>query len=80
MTRLGSALFTGAPSQECRLGEDRVRQLPALPAEPPADARAWLDALYLGIVCCQTDRVGRLCRRARAPGWLLNRERLEKIS
>ncbi|WP_338782837.1 immunity 49 family protein [Streptomyces sp. DG1A-41] len=61
-TRLGSALFTGAPSQECRLGEDRVWRLPALPAEPPADARAWLDALYLAIVCRQTDRIGRLCR------------------
>ncbi|MFI8831539.1 immunity 49 family protein [Streptomyces afghaniensis] len=61
-TRLGSALFTGAPSQECRLGEDRVWQLPALPAEPPADARAWLDALYLAIVCRQTARIGRLCR------------------
>ncbi|MEU2271125.1 immunity 49 family protein [Streptomyces olindensis] len=61
-TRLGSALFTGAPAQEYRLGEDRVWQLPALPAEPPADARAWLDALYLAIVCRQTERIGRLCR------------------
>ncbi|MFF5977429.1 immunity 49 family protein [Streptomyces olindensis] len=61
-TRLGSALFTGAPAQECRLGEDLVWQLPALPAELPADARAWLDALYLAIVCRQTDRIGRLCR------------------
>ncbi|MEU7717907.1 immunity 49 family protein [Streptomyces tibetensis] len=61
-TRLGSALFTGAPSQECRLGEDRAWRLPAFPAEPPADARAWLDALYLAIVCRQSDRIGRLCR------------------
>ncbi|MEU0730603.1 immunity 49 family protein [Streptomyces sp. NPDC006140] len=61
-TRLGSALFTGAPAQECRLGEDLVWQLPAFPAEPPADARGWLDALYLAIVCRQTDRIGRLCR------------------
>ncbi|MFD5128995.1 immunity 49 family protein [Streptomyces olindensis] len=61
-TRLGSALFTGAPAQEYRLGEDRVWQLPALPAEPPADAGAWLDALYLAIVCRQTERIGRLCR------------------
>ncbi|MFD9270015.1 immunity 49 family protein [Streptomyces goshikiensis] len=59
--QLGSALFTGAPPQECHLGEDLVRQLPAVPAEPPADARAWLDALYLAIVCRQKDRIGRLC-------------------
>ncbi|KOV91580.1 hypothetical protein ADK65_34635 [Streptomyces sp. NRRL B-1140] len=60
--RLGSALFTGAPSQECRLGEDLVWQVPAFPAEPPADARGWLDALYLAVVCRQTDRIARLCR------------------
>jgi hypothetical protein len=60
-TRLGSALFTGAPSQECRLGEDLAWQLPAFPAEPPADARAWLDALYLAIVCRRRDLIGRLC-------------------
>lgn len=59
--RLGSALFTGAQPQECHLGEDLVAQLPATPAEPPADARAWLDALYLAIVCRQEDRIGRLC-------------------
>ncbi|ANP51551.1 hypothetical protein J2Z21_009072 [Streptomyces griseochromogenes] len=59
--QLGSALFTGAQPQECHLGEGFVRQLPATPAEPPADARAWLDALYLAAVCRQKDRIGRLC-------------------
>ncbi|MFG2140948.1 immunity 49 family protein [Streptomyces sp. NPDC048650] len=60
--QLGSALFTGAQPQECRLGDDLVRQLPAVPAEPPADARAWLDAFYLAVVCRQRDRVDGLCR------------------
>ncbi|MFJ9848075.1 hypothetical protein [Streptomyces sp. NPDC101150] len=46
--QLGSALFTGAQSQECCLGEDLVWQLPAIAAAPPADARAWLDAFYIG--------------------------------
>ncbi|WP_331738061.1 immunity 49 family protein [Streptomyces sp. NBC_01276] len=59
--QLGSALFTGARPQQCHLGEERVGLLPATPADPPADARAWLDALYLAIVCRQTDRIGRLC-------------------
>ncbi|MGW1193325.1 immunity 49 family protein [Streptomyces sp. NPDC002559] len=60
--QLGSALFTGARSQECRLGGDLVRQLPDMPAAPPADARAWLDALYLAIVCREGERIRRLCR------------------
>ncbi|MFF9566861.1 immunity 49 family protein [Streptomyces sp. NPDC014685] len=60
--QLGAALFTGARSQECRLGEDLVRRLPDMPAAPPADARAWLDALYLAIVCWEGERVRRLCR------------------
>ncbi|WP_309140400.1 Imm49 family immunity protein [Streptomyces sp. PKU-EA00015] len=60
--QLGSALFTGAQPQECHLGEDLVRQLPAISAEPPADARAWLDAFYVSVVCRQRDRVNRLCR------------------
>ncbi|GAA1937300.1 hypothetical protein GCM10009837_74420 [Streptomyces durmitorensis] len=59
--QLGSALFTGAQAQECRLGEDRVRQLPATPAAPPADARAWLDAFYVAVVCRQKHRADRLC-------------------
>ncbi|MER6352623.1 immunity 49 family protein [Streptomyces sp. NPDC001634] len=59
--QLGSALFTGSQPQECHLGEDLAVQLPAMPAEPPADARAWLDALYLAIVCRQMDRISRLC-------------------
>ncbi|WKX12299.1 immunity 49 family protein [Streptomyces sp. NL15-2K] len=60
--QLGCALFTGAQAQECHLGEGIVTQLPATPAAPPADARAWLDALYLAIVCRQTDRIRRLCQ------------------
>ena len=60
--QLGSALFTGAQPQDCRLGEDLVRQLPGIPAAPPADARAWLDALYLAIVCREGDRIRRLCQ------------------
>ncbi|GHI04099.1 hypothetical protein AQI88_07560 [Streptomyces cellostaticus] len=60
--QLGSALFTGAQPQECHLGENLVRQLPATSAEPPADARAWLDALYLAVVCRQQDRISRLCQ------------------
>ncbi|MFD7256764.1 immunity 49 family protein [Streptomyces sp. NPDC059874] len=60
--QLGSALFTGAPPTRCHLGEEHVAQLPATPADPPADARAWLDALYLAIVCREHDRVARLCR------------------
>ncbi|WP_326698089.1 immunity 49 family protein [Streptomyces sp. NBC_01754] len=60
--QLGSALFTGARQQDCRVGEDLVLQLPATPAVPPADARAWLDALYLSIVCREQDRIHRLCQ------------------
>ncbi|RLU94859.1 hypothetical protein CTZ27_19045 [Streptomyces griseocarneus] len=60
--QLGTAWFTGAQAQECHLGDAGVGRLPALPAEPPADARAWLDALYLAVVCRQMDRIGRLCR------------------
>ncbi|WP_223291088.1 immunity 49 family protein [Streptomyces avicenniae] len=60
--QLGTALFTGTGALDCRLGEDLVRPLPALPAAPPPDARAWLDAFYLALVCRQRDRLGRLCQ------------------
>ncbi|UXY27234.1 immunity 49 family protein [Streptomyces sp. HUAS TT20] len=60
--QLGSALYTGGQPQEGCLGEDHAWRLPATSAEPPADARAWLDALYLAIVCRQKDRIGRLCQ------------------
>ncbi|WP_423834300.1 immunity 49 family protein [Streptomyces manipurensis] len=61
--RVGSTLFTGSERpQDCYLGEDLVLPLPAMAAEPPADARAWLDALYLAIVCRQWERTERLCR------------------
>ncbi|MCX4545843.1 immunity 49 family protein [Streptomyces sp. NBC_01565] len=60
--QLGCALFSGeAQPLECHLGEDLVVRLPAVAAAPPADARAWLDALYLAIACRQKDRIGRLC-------------------
>lgn len=62
--QLGTALFTGAQPQDCNLGgqEVLVRRLPATPAAPPADARAWLDALYLAIVCREGARIRRLCQ------------------
>ncbi|MFJ8387752.1 immunity 49 family protein [Streptomyces sp. NPDC094438] len=60
--QLGCALFTGAERQDCHLGEDLVVPLPATRAEPPADARAWLDAFYLAVVCRQRDRISRLCQ------------------
>ncbi|MEU6311480.1 immunity 49 family protein [Streptomyces sp. NPDC047014] len=61
--RLGSTLFTGSERpQDLYLGEDLVVPLPALPAAPSADARAWLDALYLAMVCRQKERTARLCR------------------
>ncbi|MBO8190142.1 immunity 49 family protein [Streptomyces oryzae] len=60
--QLGAALFTGADPQECRLGEDHAWQIPATPADPPADARAWLDAFYVCVVCRQRERLDRLCQ------------------
>ncbi|WP_327358510.1 immunity 49 family protein [Streptomyces sp. NBC_01304] len=59
--QLGSALFSGAQPQTCYLGEDIEAQLPLVPAAPPADARAWLDAFYLAVVCRQQGRADRLC-------------------
>ncbi|BBA95671.1 hypothetical protein RVR_623 [Actinacidiphila reveromycinica] len=61
-TQLGSALFTGTHPLICQLGEDVLLSVPACPAEPPADARGWLDALYLALVCRQQDRIAWLCR------------------
>ncbi|MFF2851955.1 immunity 49 family protein [Streptomyces sp. NPDC058001] len=60
--QLGSALFTGAEPQEYHLGESFVQQLPAVAANPPADARAWLDAFYLAVVCRQQVRLDQLCQ------------------
>ncbi|MCX4783876.1 immunity 49 family protein [Streptomyces sp. NBC_01264] len=60
--QLGAALFTGAQPQNCHLGDDLAQRLPAIPAVPPADGRAWLDALYVAIVCRQGERIRRLCR------------------
>ncbi|MEV7561471.1 immunity 49 family protein [Streptomyces sp. NPDC089795] len=59
--RLGSALFAGSGSEQWYLGEQNSLRLPAAPAAPPADARAWLDAVYLALVCRAHDRVARLC-------------------
>jgi hypothetical protein len=60
--QLGSALFTGAEAQNYSLADDFTRRLPAIPAQPPADTRAWLDAFYLAVVCRQRARLDRLCR------------------
>ncbi|WP_030853831.1 immunity 49 family protein [Streptomyces sp. NRRL F-4474] len=60
--RLGSALFAGSESEQWYLGEENTLRLPAAAAAPPADARAWLDALYLALACRAHDRVARLCR------------------
>ncbi|MFD3518001.1 immunity 49 family protein [Streptomyces sp. NPDC058657] len=60
--QLGSALFTGSEPQTCALGENLERPLPAFPAQPPADARAWLDAFYLAVICRQQSRIQRLAR------------------
>lgn len=43
-------------------GRAGLRRLPAVPAETPADTRAWLDAFYLAVVCRQRARLDRLCR------------------
>ncbi|KJK46242.1 immunity 49 family protein [Streptomyces sp. NRRL F-4428] len=59
--RLGTALFTGSGPEQWCLGEGTTLRLPATPAAPPADARAWLDAVYLALVCRAHDRVARLC-------------------
>ncbi|MET8977885.1 immunity 49 family protein [Streptomyces sp. NPDC004539] len=58
--QLGTALFTGAQPREFWFGEEQQVRLPAFAAEPPADARAWLDALYLAVVCREWERVARL--------------------
>ncbi|MGJ5890771.1 immunity 49 family protein [Streptomyces niveiscabiei] len=57
--QLGTLLFTGGEAREFLFDDLEVR-LPAFPAEPPADARAWLDALYLALVCREWGRVARL--------------------
>lgn len=61
-TQLGSALFTGTQPLISQLGDDVLLSVPACPAKPPADARSWLDALYLAVVCRQEERVAWLCR------------------
>ncbi len=58
--QLGSALFTGAEAQTCTIGDDVQRPLPAFPSNPPADARAWLDAFYLAVICRDRARIQRL--------------------
>ncbi|MER7172330.1 immunity 49 family protein [Streptomyces mesophilus] len=60
--QLGSALFTGAEPQTCALGEDLERPLPAFPSNPPADARGWLDAFYIAVICRERGRIERLRR------------------
>ncbi|MEU5773320.1 immunity 49 family protein [Streptomyces venezuelae] len=60
----GSALFrttaeTGG-TVECRI-TDRTLHLTATGPVPGADARAWLDAFYLAVVCREQDRLTLLC-------------------
>ncbi|MFJ8503758.1 immunity 49 family protein [Streptomyces avermitilis] len=61
----GSALFattlTRQGTVECRIG-DRVLALPASGPAAHADARAWLDAFWLAVVCRERDRLTRLCQ------------------
>ncbi|MDG4860338.1 immunity 49 family protein [Streptomyces sp. T-3] len=63
--QLGSALFSGAQPQNCWLDpddDDLDLDLPYIPAAPPPDARAWVDAFYLAVICRQHDRADRLCQ------------------
>ncbi|WP_235439242.1 immunity 49 family protein [Streptomyces yangpuensis] len=60
--RLGTALFAGSGPEQWFLGEANTLRLPATPAAPPPDARAWLDAVYLALACRAHDQVARLCR------------------
>ncbi|UQA93798.1 immunity 49 family protein [Streptomyces halobius] len=61
--QVGSAMFATTLAREgiveCRVG-DRMLALPATGPAPYADARAWLDAFWLALVCRETDRLTRL--------------------
>ncbi|MFJ4616816.1 immunity 49 family protein [Streptomyces sp. NPDC088812] len=63
--QIGSALFATTLAHEgtvdCRIG-DRVHTLPATGPAPHAGARAWIDALWLVLVCRETERLRMLCR------------------
>ncbi|MFF3935234.1 immunity 49 family protein [Streptomyces phaeofaciens] len=63
--QIGGALFTTALAREgtvdCRIG-DRTHTLPATGPAPHADARAWLDACWLALVCREHDRLETLRR------------------
>ncbi|WP_433179392.1 immunity 49 family protein [Actinoallomurus sp. CA-150999] len=58
--QIGSAIFATTLAREgavqCRIG-DRVLTLPATGPAPYADARAWLDACWLALVCREGDRL-----------------------
>ncbi|WP_345434022.1 immunity 49 family protein [Actinoallomurus vinaceus] len=58
--QIGSAIFATTLAREgtvqCRVG-DRVLTLPATGPAPYADARAWLDACWLALVCRERDRL-----------------------
>ncbi|MDW8803683.1 immunity 49 family protein [Streptomyces scabiei] len=62
--QLGSALFATASAREgtveCRIGH-RVLSLPAGP-NPYAEARAWIDAFWLALICREGDRLTMLSR------------------
>lgn len=63
--QLGSAIFTTTLAREgtvpCRIG-DRVLDLPATGPAPYANARAWLDAWWLALICREGDRLATLSR------------------
>ncbi|MEU9120145.1 immunity 49 family protein [Streptomyces sp. NPDC048506] len=58
--QIGSAMFATTLAREgtveCRVS-DRVLTLPATGPAPYADARAWLDAFWLALVCREMDRL-----------------------
>ncbi|ORT59412.1 immunity 49 family protein [Streptomyces sp. CB03238] len=72
--QLGSALFavTGTleGTVECRINR-KLRNLPAVGPLPTADARNWLTAFWLAVVCREQERMTQLCEipleRLRSP-------------
>ncbi|MDG5807950.1 immunity 49 family protein [Streptomyces ossamyceticus] len=63
--QVGSALFATTTAREgtveCRIG-DRVLSLPATGPTAAANARAWVDAFWLALVCREEDRLTMLSR------------------
>jgi hypothetical protein len=59
--QLGTLLFTGGQPQKCVLGDAVEVEVSGEGVTPPADVRAWLDAVYVAVVCRDWERVERLC-------------------